>query len=288
MRNLSPRAGLVLAAVLLGPGCDDDTARPGTFPTEAQPQGPLAVTISASSGGGRAPVTVRYTASVTGGDGVYRYEWSFGDGRASSEASPTVTYVTGGAYTTRLVVTSGSEKVTSAPVIVNVDADLRIACALDTPVGIAPLPVGFTGQVTGGGTGAYGYNWAFGDGGTSTSPNTVYTYNNAGTFSPRLTVTSGAVQATCTDTVRVFSSLLASCGAVTPTTGPAPLTVKLRADANFCLGACTWRWTFGDGASAVPGDRSPIHTYARGSYTATGVVTTGSHSQTCTVNITAQ
>jgi len=53
--------------------------------------------------------------------------------------------------------------------------------------GFAPLTVDFTDLSTGSPT---GWDWAFGDGGTSNEQSPIYTYNNAGTYTVSLTVTN--------------------------------------------------------------------------------------------------
>jgi PKD repeat protein len=44
--------------------------------------------ISASATAGRAPLDIAFSSNVRGGDGAYRFPWSFGDGRTSSAANP--------------------------------------------------------------------------------------------------------------------------------------------------------------------------------------------------------
>ena len=54
--------------------------------------------------------------------------------------------------------------------------------------GVAPLSVDFTGAGAGG-TAPYTYSWTFGDGGTSTSQNPTYIYQNNGVYTATLKVT---------------------------------------------------------------------------------------------------
>lgn len=79
-------------------------------------------------------------------------------------------------------------------------AALALSCSASPSSGTVPLGVKFT-SVASGGTGTYGYLWAFGTGATSTEANPNYTYATAGTFNPLLTVTSGSQTKTCSTTV---------------------------------------------------------------------------------------
>jgi PKD repeat protein len=68
-----------------------------------------------------------------------------------------------------------------------------VANASATPInGLAPLVVSFSSAGSSDPGGAtLTYSWAFGDGGTSTSANPSYTYQNAGTYTAQLSVSDG-------------------------------------------------------------------------------------------------
>lgn len=53
------------------------------------------ITISANRTNGTGPLTVAFLSNVTGGQAPFVYEWSFGDGTTSSEASPVRTFAPG-------------------------------------------------------------------------------------------------------------------------------------------------------------------------------------------------
>ena len=78
--------------------------------------------------------------------------------------------------------------------------------------GAAPLTVSFTNLSTG----ANNYNWAFGDGHTSTNVNPANTYSNAGTYSVALTAISAGGTSTLTRTsyIVVGAPVLSAAGTV--------------------------------------------------------------------------
>lgn len=57
-----------------------------------------------------------------------------------------------------------------------------------------------------GSTNAISYNWNFGDGGTSTNPNPIYTYTTSGLFTASLVTTNGGCNDTATIDIMVFLS----------------------------------------------------------------------------------
>ncbi len=69
---------------------------------------PLTVSCEAAPYEGPAPLTVSFSASASGGYGVYDYAWSFGDGGTSLERAPTHTYAAPGTYTATVTVLSGA------------------------------------------------------------------------------------------------------------------------------------------------------------------------------------
>jgi immune inhibitor A len=81
---------------------------------------------------------------------------------------------------------------------------LSVNCTAAPSSGAAPLTVQFTSTPIGG-TGAYTYDWNFGDGTTpdDKTQNPTHTYAGTGTFTATVTVNDGTSVATCTQTITV-------------------------------------------------------------------------------------
>ena len=283
-----PRAWSVLilaGAVAAAGGCDGN---PASTLTPFGDGGTLAAEISASATSGRAPIDITFTSNVRGGDGAYRYLWSFGDGRISSAANPRVQFLSGGTFDVRLQVWSGDETVTAGPIDVRLDSDVRLSCAADPAEAIAPASVSFRAAPSGG-TGVYTYRWDFGDGTSSTDRAPFHTYASPGSYREVLTVSSGGASAICANVVTVYGDFrLQSCKA----TPKGSRTVQFHATPSFCLfDDCTYEWDFGGTGSGL-GVRTarPLFTYdASGTYVATLNASTDGRGQTasCQVTVTA-
>ena len=140
----------------------------------------------------------------------------------------------------------------------------------NTTQGMVPFSVRFTDESTGDPT---THHWDFGDGNESYEVNPVYTYQEAGYFSPSLTVN--------TPYSRDYSvqKNLITAGAVpmtrfsiSPPSGLAPLTSTFT---DLSSGyPDTWKWDFGDNSSS--NEQNPSHVYLNpGNYTIS--LTTGNH-----------
>src|SRR6267142_6650561 len=104
---------ILAAAVAAAGGCDHNSSNP-VVPTGNG--GELKADISASATSGRAPIDITFSSNVHGGDGPYRFAWSFGDGRTSSAPDPRVQFLSGGSFDVVLQVSSGDQTVTAGPV----------------------------------------------------------------------------------------------------------------------------------------------------------------------------
>lgn len=273
LRPLASRLAWLLAAGLAGilvvGACRDATKDP------AAPNGggSLTVNISASATSGRAPIEVSFTSDVHGGVGSYRYFWTFGDGRTSAAPNTTAQFASGGTYEVKLQVTSGQETVTSSPITLRFDSDVRLTCAVDPTEAIAPAAVNFSADARGG-SGTFAYRWDFGDGTSSTAALPAHTYATAGTYQTAVTATSGAASAVCRNVVTLYGPFHLSCKA-TPAGGNG---VQFHATPTFCLfNACGYSWDFG-GAGSGSGVHTarPFFTYfSPGTYTVILDATTG-------------
>jgi PKD repeat protein len=131
--------------------------------------------------------------------------------------------------------------------------------------GDAPLAVTFSDLSTGR---VDSWAWDFGDGGTSSAQNLTHTYNTTGSYTVKLTVTGpgGTDENVKTNYITVSTPPPAPIAdfSASPTSGNAPLHVVFTDQSTGTIGA--WSWSFGDGYGATI--RNPSHTYEfPGTYT---------------------
>lgn len=147
----------------------------------------ISADFEANPTSGTAPLIVQFTDKSTGT--ITNRTWDFGDGLTSTATNPSHTYQNVGTYTVKLTVTGteGSNTKTRSNYISVSSSSAPFANFYGTPTsGTAPLTVQFTDQSTGNITSRL---WDFGDGQTSTATNPSHTYQNAGTYTVKLTVT---------------------------------------------------------------------------------------------------
>lgn len=156
----------------------------------------LAVTGTASSTSGTFPLSVDFTCTPSGGNGIYSYSWAFGDGGSSTIRNPTHEYTVAGTPTATVTVSDTASHTTQWSQVITVS----------TPVGGGPITLSGTASSTSGtsfqsvvftctpsgGNGAFSYSWDFGDGGTSTSQNPTHKYAAKGTYTVTVTVSDTA------------------------------------------------------------------------------------------------
>ena len=168
---------------------NDQATSPPPAPAPSAP----AVSISPSPSSGSAPLTVNFSAKVSGAT-ASSYKWSFGDGTTSTEALPTHVYQTGGNYTSKVTVTdtAGGTATASSQVAVSGTAPSTptVSISANPSSGSAPLSVNFTAKVSG--ATASNYQWSFGDGATSTDALPSHVYQTAGNYTSKVTVTDTA------------------------------------------------------------------------------------------------
>ena len=211
--------------------------------------------------------TPAYTVTTT--NPIVAYNWSFGDGTTATGASPSHVYTMQGTYTIKVVFTTASGCVDStifnAAIVVGTkpitqfNAQPRDTCAqfIFNFFDNTPPPVD-------------AWYWTFGDGGTSIVQNPIYQYSDTGLFTVTLVTTNNG----CRDSlvkpdfihvrppIAIFS-VIPNCD-----------TPFLRRFVDQSIGANTYFWSFGDGATST--DTNTVHTYAAtGTYTVTLTVSNG-------------
>ncbi|MDE2046677.1 MAG: PKD domain-containing protein, partial [Thermoplasmata archaeon] len=241
-----------------------------------------------SPSSGYAPLTVTVTGNATGGASPYTFSWTFGDGATATGTTVSYTYHapagcgSGGSCSYNLTLTAQDSAGHSAHAVAlvsiwpNGTKTFNATISLSPSSGVAPLPVSFDGNASGG-QAPYTFVWAFGDGSTATGATVQHTYTQTGAFAVVLTAvdTKGSV-AQATSSVQVNpppppngTGYLEISIDVRPATGPAPLTVHFTGFAQGGQGPYTYSWNFGDSTSNANGS-SVFHTYAvQGVYVAT-------------------
>lgn len=151
------------------------------------------VDFSANPRSGSEPLDVQFTGTYTG-PGTPQWLWKFGDGGTSTVQSPSHRYENPGKYSVTLTVKAVSsngyisQTITRGNYITVGNALPPVAAFSASPVsGNAPLKVDFTDQSTGTPTKWF---WSFGDRTFSTQQSPPHTYNKAGKYTVRLTVTN--------------------------------------------------------------------------------------------------
>jgi len=218
---------------------------------------------------GCVPLTISPHSAITASEPVTNYLWDFGDGTTSSIKDPTHIYSTPGTYTVSLIIStaSGCTDTLIMPEAVKAGSKPHASFTVTPNDVCAFQSVQFTDNSTGN---VDQWLWQFGDGGSSTSQNPSYQYQDTGYFSVTLIVWSN----TCPDTIRLNNIVHIrppiAAFAVNRDCGN-----KFRIDfLNLSIGATAWSWDFGDGTSST--QQNPSHVYnATGNYEVTLTVTNG-------------
>lgn len=124
---------------------------------------PLVVTATATPPLGAIPLSVQFTATITGGMEPYTVTWNFGDGTTGTGASAQHAYTSAGDYPVSVTVLDGAGVTASdSHLLIPVTTPL-VATATGSPEsGEEPLTVQFRGTAAGGRP-PYTYSWDFGD-----------------------------------------------------------------------------------------------------------------------------
>ncbi len=206
------------------------------------------------------------TATLLTGTPPLTWTWDMGGPGAGSgldTPTPVFTYTAAGAFTATVNVANGCGQDSEQAAVTVVCTPPTATVSSDSPALLGEA-IHFTSTVTG--TGPFAYSWDFGDGGTSTEVNPVYTYTMAGDYTVTLTV-----EGAC-GTV-VLESLVTVCeppAAGFASDSPVGLGTAMHFTSTVTgSGPFTYAWTFGDGAGTSM-DPNPAYTYgAAGDYTVT-------------------
>jgi PKD repeat protein len=178
---------------------DDDGAKDLTIQTIQVDQAAITASFIANPMSGESPLSVDFDASGSfdpEGESI-TYTWRFGDGATGIGVAARHTYYTAGIYAVLLTVRNGSGDQDQATATIAVSeapasGNAKPAASFTTTpsTGDAPLAVSFNASASSDSDGSIAsYAWVFGDGGSSSGVAANHTYNTAGTYTVRLTVT---------------------------------------------------------------------------------------------------
>lgn len=215
---------------------------------------------------------------------IEKYRWDFGDGATATTRTATHTYRNHGEYEVTLMVTDSAKK--EGQLATRFTVGQRPAAPLlsfkTTPQhednilsGKAPFEVIFDASESQDETSPIvDYAWDF-DGNDEiddTEPVTSHTYETAGTFNAKLTVTNAAnLSTTFQIVVKVLPAGLKADIKAEPISGITPLTVKFDASgsSNSEGNIVSYEWDFGDGTAPRLESAKVSHQYtAVGTFTA--------------------
>jgi len=218
---------------------------------------------SNTPGACKAPQTVNF---LDVSPNAVRWAWNFGDGGTSNQKTPSHNYAKEGEYDVSLTITSSagctntltkSKFIRIAPPVVQISNAPAGGCI---PFQFNPVPN--IDAVDGVST----YLWDFGDGGaTSTLPNPSHTYNTAGNYTIKLSITTiGGCPASVTLTDGIKTGL-PSNPEFTANTVQSCADSVIQFNNQSTPAGINYLWNFGDGKTSII--MNPSHQYdSSGSY----------------------
>src|SRR3989475_1807948 len=198
-----------------------------------------------------APGTVlTFSASPSGGDGSFSYEWTFDDGSSGSGAPATHAYTAAGSYQATVTATDGNGG-TASPFRSVTISNIGVTAGVSPTSGDATTVFTFTASASGGSGSPYSFSWAFGDATTETGSPASHSYSAGGSYSPAVTATDslGGTKVTQTQTVSVTAPPAPLGASVSAPRQAADVgqSVSFTCSATGGAAPYAYGWTFGDG-----------------------------------------
>ena len=189
---------------------------------------------------------------------VASWLWDFGDGNTSTDENPLHVYQNAGTYTVSLTITDigGCTNTIEQPNAVVYIPYPAPVFTVDETLGCIGDIFTFTNNSTGN---AVSYQWNFGDGGTSTTENPVYSYSAEGTYSITLTAfNANGCDSSITEIELIDIQHPEADFSAFPTFAFCPPLLVAFTDLSS-TDAVSWFWDFGNGSSSSL--RNPSHIY---------------------------
>ncbi len=227
--------------------------------------------FTASTFGGKAPVDVAFDSMHS--DAWSTYDWDFGDGTTSTDASPSHTYDEAGMYTVTLTM-DDAEGTPTTFIRANFISVLKPDFAIDGYSNTMPMTVTFINTSEG----VYeDVVWDFGDGQQSADENPTHAYAEPGVYTVTLTIggVGGSETEQKSSFVHIYEPLEVNFTAAPVCNFNTPLTMQFNNTSSGDSYSDVYGkdpdepqnvWHFGDDNSSD--ESNPLHTYkATGTYT---------------------
>lgn len=210
---------------------------------------------------------------------IIGWSWDFGDGNSSSLQNPSHIYASNGFFLVTLTITAVSGTDTCQSSASHLTSPNCDSCAVHADYAMAPFRGDsckwlFIDQNTGWGyTQVVGWNWSFGDGGTSSTSTAIHTYSSPGNYTVCLTVTALNGKDTCYHTfcdsiwVNCYPCELDADFSITLGNDSCQVDFTNNSSSLYGTQITGYLWNFGDGSTSTA--YAPTHYYpGNGNYTA--------------------
>lgn len=237
-----------------------------------------------ASGTGCQPLVVTFADASSSPFGVRNWQWNFGDTNmvdnlagqlgtalipngtnggltSGTYQNPIHTYMNPGTYTVTLTITDQlvCSDVITLTNIITVNQIPTVNITSNQQVGCPPFTVDFTDLSTGP-VGLAQWDWDFGDGGTDSVQNPVYTYTAGGVYTVTLIATdsNGCISGIVKNN---YITVLSPSAGFFSNTGSCIGIGQLFTDTSTASNPISaWFWDFGDGNTDTV--QNPIHSYS--------------------------
>ncbi len=198
------------------------------------------------------PLIIQFTDNSTGS--ITDWDWVFGDGGTSTEQNPAYTYTSTGSFTITLTVSDGTNSDNFSLTITVFALPIAHFSTNPVPIGCRPFTLNFQDLSVVGDASITQWTWSFGDGGTSTEQNPVYTYTLTDNYTVSLQVVDAngceSVMNIIVDYVHVKDPPVVDFTANQTFSCEPPLFVQFTNNSTG-NGSLTYFWDFGDSNTSV-------------------------------------
>ncbi|HHM21513.1 MAG TPA: PKD domain-containing protein [Bacteroidetes bacterium] len=199
------------------------------------------------------------SVSGAGPNAIVSWEWSFADGNISDQQHPVHTYNVPGTFPVELTIRDENDCTGQATKVVNYfPVPPLLVVAPSELISCQPARI-FFDNLSSPVDEHYDVQWGFGDGGSGTAISPFYTYEEVGTYSVTLSITSPLgcrIDTVWNDLITVLPSPTAN---FTFSPNQPSNLVPTVSFSDQSMGAVGWKWSFGDIGASI--EQNPVFTF---------------------------